>query len=128
MTIQAYFQQIKSLTDRYAATDFVLDVQMSFDLRPGEQGYLNGSIVFKDGSLLHFREFLDAAEKVVEKVMYTYHYQDSSHQLIFRYDNALHKPPLPNRDHKHVPDKIMETLTPTLAEIMLEIVMLKGWM
>jgi hypothetical protein len=43
-------------------------------------------------------------------------------------DNALHKPVLSNRDHKHVPDKIIETLTPMLAEIMLEIVMMKGWM
>jgi hypothetical protein len=127
MTIQLYFQQIKTLIDRYAATEFVLDSQVSFDLRPGDQGYLNGLVVFVDGSMLYFREFVDAFEGNIDKVMYTYHYQDSTSGLIFRYDNALHKPALAFRDHKHLPAQIDKTDVPTLQDVLAEILMLKGW-
>lgn len=51
MTIQAYFTLIKNLADEYAQADVVLDVQLQFDVRPGNQGYLNGSVWFSDGSV-----------------------------------------------------------------------------
>ena len=31
------------------------------------------------------------------KPLYAYHYQDAEHHLIFRYDNAAHKPALHNQ-------------------------------
>ncbi|MBI1930001.1 hypothetical protein HYR99_37835 [Candidatus Poribacteria bacterium] len=96
-------------------------------MRPGEQGYLTGSATFVDGSVLHFREFLDTVKEKVDKVMYTYHYQDASNQLIFRYDNARHKPPLRSLEHKHLPDQIVETVAPTLDEVLAEITASRGW-
>lgn len=33
--------------------------------------------------------------------MYTYHYQGADNRLIFRYDNARHRPPLRALEHKH---------------------------
>ena len=60
--------------------------------------------------------------------MYTYHYQNSHDQLIFRYDNALHKPTLSSRDHKHLPDKMVEVPVPALGDVILEIVLITGWM
>jgi hypothetical protein len=127
MVIQAYFTQIKTLVDGYADTNFVLDVKLSFERRPGEQGYLTGSITFVDGSVLYFREFLDTVQENVDKVMYTYHYQDASNQLIFRYDNARHKPPLRSLEHKHLPNQIVETPAPTLDEVLSEITGPRGW-
>ncbi|MBI1929265.1 hypothetical protein HYR99_34095 [Candidatus Poribacteria bacterium] len=114
--IQAYFAQIKVLIDGYAGANFVLDVKLSFESRPGEQGYLTGSMTFVDGSVLHFREFLDTIGENVDKVMYTYHYQNASNQFIFRYDNARHKPPLRSLEHKHLPNQIVETPAPTLKD------------
>ena len=64
---------------------------MHFDMRPGDQGYLTGTLIFVDDSKLHFSEYVDQTGEVVDKLMYTYHYQDTGNQLIFRYDNALHK-------------------------------------
>jgi hypothetical protein len=125
--IQAYFNQIKVIVDQYAVTRFVLDANVSFETRPGEQGYLTGSMTFMDGSVLYFREFLDAVKETVDKLMYTYHYQDASNQLIFRYDNARHRPPLRSLEHKHIPSQIMETSAPTLDDVLAEIAMTKGW-
>ncbi len=65
--IQAYFDQIKTLIDKYATTPFVLDAEVNFEIRPGEQGYLTGSITFEDGSVLYFREFLDGVGETVDR-------------------------------------------------------------
>ena len=125
--IQAYFDQIKALADQYAATRFMLDANVSFEMRPGEQGYLTGSIVFVDGSTLYFREFLDVVKDTVDKLMYTYHYQGTGDQLIFRYDNARHRPPLRSLEHKHTPGQVIGASAPTLEGVLAEIVMAKGW-
>ena len=95
-------------------------------MRPGAQGYLNGAVIFVDGSVLHFTEFLDEAYEQVEKVMYTYHYQDTHQQLVFRYDNACHRPLLPLREHKHIPEQIVASPAPLLAEVLAEIIRYQG--
>jgi hypothetical protein len=100
--IQTYFTQIKRIIDQYAVTSFVLETQMHFEMRPGDQGYLTGALIFADGSKLHFSEHVDQTGEVMDKLMYTYHYQDTDNQLIFRYDNALHKPALSVVMHKQM--------------------------
>jgi len=59
--------------------------------------------------------------------MYSYHYQDKENQLIFRYDNAAHKPSLPNPEHKHLPGQTKESKLPTLSDILNEILLTNGW-
>jgi len=125
--IQTYFAQVKAIIDQYAVTSFVLDTEVSFETRPGEQGYLTGSITFVDGSVLYFREYLDAFKGTVDKLMYTYHYQDASNQLIFRYDNARHRPPLRSLEHKHTPEQVVEAPAPALEDVLAEIVVARGW-
>ena len=125
--IQTYFAQVKAIVDQYAVTSFVLDTEVSFETRPGEQGYLSGSITFVDGSVLYFREYLDAFKGTVDKLMYTYHYQDASNQLIFRYDNARHRPPLRSLEHKHTPEQVVEAPAPALEDVLAEIVVARGW-
>jgi hypothetical protein len=125
--IQTYFTQIKRIIEQYAATSFVLEAQMHFDMRPGDQGYLAGTLIFVDDSKLHFSEYVDQTGEVVDKLMYTYHYQDTDNQLIFRYDNALHKPALSSVEHKHLPTQIIAAPAPTLDEVLAEIATTKGW-
>ena len=125
--IQTYFTQIKRIIDQYAATSFVLEAQMHFDMRPGDQGYLTGTLIFVDDSKLHFSEYLDQTGEVVDKLMYTYHYQDTGNQLIFRYDNALHRPALSSVEHKHLSAQITAAPVPTLDEVLTEITTTKGW-
>ena len=125
--IQTYFTQIKRIIDQYAATSFVLEAQIHFNMRPGNQGYLTGTLIFADDSKLHFSEYVDQTGEVVDKLMYTYHYQDTGNQLIFRYDNALHKPTLPAVEHKHLSTQVIAVPAPTLEEVLAEIATTKGW-
>lgn len=125
--IQTYFTQIKSLIEQYAATSFVLEATMHIEMRPGGQGYLTGALIFVDDSTLRFSEYLDQTGEAVDKLMYTYHYQDTGHQLIFRYDNALHKPALSSVTHKHLPTQIIAAPAPTLDEVLAEIATTRGW-
>ncbi|HLF88205.1 MAG TPA: DUF6516 family protein [Anaerolineales bacterium] len=122
--ISAHLAAIQTLVERYAATSFVADTRLNIESRPGEQAYLSGVIVFLDGSELYFSEFLDGSETGIEKIMYSYHFQDSAKQLVFRYDNARHKPPLPFSGHKHLPDKIVEHPAPSLEIVLEEIILL----
>ena len=125
--IQDYFAQIKALVDQYAIASFVLNASVTFEIRPGEQGYLTGTIAFTDESLLHFREYLDGAEESLTKVMYSYHYQDSHDQRVFPYDNAQHRPPLPFVEHKHVGCRIVEAPMPKLGDVLVEITETEQW-
>ncbi|MCB0192339.1 MAG: hypothetical protein KDJ65_10385 [Anaerolineae bacterium] len=125
--IPIYFDQVKAVIDKYAATGFVLETNVNFERRPGDQGFLNGVISFVEGSQLHFSEFLDQVGENVEKLMYTYHYQDSNKSLIFRYDNARHKPALPSPEHKHLPNQIIITSAPDLDDVLTEIVTMQKW-
>ena len=124
--IQTYYDQVARLLDFYAATRIVLHTQINMETRPGGQGYLSGSITFQDGSVLFLREYLSVAGTQVQREMYSYHYQDEAQQLRFRYDNALHRPQLGTREHKHTPERIIEGVAPTLAEVLHEIVVTFG--
>ena len=53
--------------------------------------------------------------------MYAYHYQDANARLIFRYDNAAHRPPLTAKEHKHTPANIAVVFPPTLEQVIDEI-------
>lgn len=127
MIIQKYFNEVKQLIERYSATPSVIDTQLNFDIRPGDQGYFKGTIYFSDKSSLHIKEFLDADEERVKKLMYVYHYQDAANRLVFRYDNAVHKPHLAFIKHKHLGNKIISSKPPTFTEIFEEIFELNGW-
>lgn len=76
---------------------------------------------------MHFREFLDSADDTLVKVMYSYHYQDDDQALVFRYDNALHRPALPFVDHKHVGSEIVAAEPPPLQDVLTEIVASRNW-
>ena len=125
--IQIYFDRLKRVIDRYAAAPFVLDARVSFELRPGDQGYVTGSVLFQDQSILFFREYLDSSAGRVSKLMYSYHWQDADEQLVFRYDNARHRPPLAMLDHKHTVNGIVSSQEPTLETVLAEVVTTAGW-
>ena len=76
-----------------------------------------------DDSELHFRELVDMTQ-LEPRIMYAYHYQAANKALIFRYDNAAHRPPLPQPEHKHTPEGVTVVLAPTLVGIIDQI--LKG--
>jgi hypothetical protein len=126
MVIQRYFSEIKAAIDRYAILQVVVETDVDFELRSGDQGYLHGSVQFVNGSILYFKEFLDGINDTVDKLTYSYHYQDANNDLIFRYDNAAHKPALPFHEHKHLPHQILPAPAPALIDVLTEIFVIQS--
>lgn len=83
-------------------------VVLSFDVldhRVWHTGsYLRLTVVLRDGSELHTREYLDEHER-----KYSFHWQTAGGDLVARWDNAPHHRELSTHpDHKHA-DRGVET-------------------
>ncbi len=126
--LDRYVAEISSVLDKYRAATFVTEARVSFEFRPGGQSYLEGAIRFTDQSVLHFREYLDQIADSVEKLMYVYQYQTEAGDLLFRYDNARHRPPLSFVEHRHAPDEVTFVPAPTLEMALQEASALGGWL
>lgn len=101
-------------------TGFLVSSELIVDIRTEKIGLIRATIIFSDDSKLFVTEYLDLRYKI-EKLTYSFHYQDKVGNLIFRYDNAAHKPVTFNY-HKHVNDAILESQTPELRNILEEII------
>lgn len=122
MSIESYFNQIRQIIDNMP--EIVLS-NVTYSNQGEEIGYLRGDLTFSNGSLFHFREYVDA-EFEPDRLMYSYHYMDSANTLIFRYDDVDHhsKLNLPNHPHhKHdsSEENIVASAAPTLADVLDEI-------
>jgi Family of unknown function (DUF6516) len=127
LEIEEYFAQIKAVVDQYAAATFVVSATVAFETRSGDQGFLAGKVQFVDSSELHFREYLDVAAERIEKVMYSYHYQDPNAELVFRYDNAAHRPTLAVSSHRHDLSGVKAIETPRLEQVLAEVAERQRW-
>jgi hypothetical protein len=115
-----YVQTIEAVLNRTVASGEATLVNIQFDHRSSLRGFIAGLLRFFDGSELHFREFVDTSLPE-PRLMYAYHFQDIANNLIFRYDNAPHRPSLSQAEHKHTPTSIEISPAPTLAQIIDEI-------
>jgi Family of unknown function (DUF6516) len=100
---------------------WILSFNFSVDARSNHVGFIQSNLEFLQGSRLFFKEYVDLQESV-EKLSYSFHYQDHENNLIFRYDNAKHKPDLGYADHKHIQDKIIPSKIPEIEQVILEII------
>ena len=116
-TFPEYMQHITDLLNHAVAIDEAVLSTLQVDQRSAVRGLMAGILQFGDGSELHFREYVDVTQ-AEPKIMYAYHYQDLEHNLIFRYDNAVHRPALPQREHRHTRLGIEASPVPTLAEVL----------
>lgn len=119
-TFTEYAQGIQALLHELISDGSAQITDLRIDHRSTVRGYIAGLLQFNDASELHFREFVDVSQPVV-RLMYAYHYQDKRNQLIFRYDNAAHKPLLPQPDHKHTAAGIELCAAPDLTQVLDEI-------
>lgn len=128
MVIPTYFERIKTAINYYSLFSYVESVTVSYEFREGEQGYMVGCIVYQDESELHFREYLDETGNTLKKLRYSYHYQSALKELLFRYDNARHRPPLDQLEHKHLPNgEIFLVDAPDMEDVLTEIVTMRDW-
>ena len=100
MNFPEYARHISHLLDEMITTQQTISVNLQIDQRSTLRGFITGILTFDDDSELHFREFVDVT-RTEPRIMYAYHYQDAAKSLVFRYDNAAHRPKLPQPEHKH---------------------------
>lgn len=117
-----YAQAIEDVLASLIVTGEATSIDLKVDQRSSLRGFIMGILQFSDGSELHFREFLDISRDE-PRLMYAYHYQSPEKTLIFRYDNAAHRPPLPQPEHKHTKTNVKASSAPTLAQVIDEILM-----
>ena len=97
-------------------------VEIQEEIRANKQAVLNAKVVLIDNSVLYIKEYIDA-KYGINKMSYAYQYQDRDGQLIFRYDNAVHRPPLGFKEHKHSGDgTISEYALPDIFDLVDEVV------
>ena len=68
-----------------------------------DEGSIKGRILFIDGSVLEFLEYI----KGESRLKYRFHYMDDQGALVFRYDNVPHHKVSTFPDHKHIPDGVI---------------------
>jgi len=122
LSIENYFKQIRVTIERYPG---VQSFEFFSQKRTEYEGFVRGNILFKDGSILHWREYVDV-EYGIERDMYSYQYMDASKHLIFRYDNAEHHHKLnlanfPHHKHEGSEDNIVSANAPILEDVLREI-------
>jgi hypothetical protein len=115
-----YAGRIQAVINELIATGEAHLLELEVDARSQLRGHISGVLQFENGSELHFNEFVDV-NNADPRLMYAYHYQDADKRLVFRYDNAMHRPSLPQLDHKHTARGIELSTAPQLAEVLDEI-------
>ncbi len=118
--IDPYFRSILTVLN---SSRVVESHNVTFDKRSATAGYIRGDVYFQNGSLLHFREYVNTRFGVT-RFTYAYHYQRADGSFAFRYDNTGHFPGFTNfPHHKHVGDEtsVIPHRPPTLAAVIAEI-------
>ena len=114
---------VQSLLNAAANSPIISASNIQLDKRTNHAGLIRGDLFFGDGSRLYFRELVNTEDLVI-RLMYSYHYQDASAQLIFRYDDTPHHTETDSfPHHKHIEQEgnIVASAPPTLVSVLGEI-------
>ncbi len=97
--------------------------QINIERRSLNRLVLKGTIIFIDGSSLHFLEYVLEEDNRLLRVSYRFHYTKQNNSLVFRYDNAPHHPELPTfPHHKHMAgNKVVSSSEKNLVDVLDEI-------
>lgn len=122
MLIEEYLQDLKSSIESFS---IIHNFTINLDKRADYLGFLAGEIVFRDNSLLMWREFVDIKLNV-ERGMYSYQYMTVNKKLVFRYDNVKHHkklnlPNYPHHKHDGLENNVISSNAPTLLNVLREI-------
>lgn len=121
MLISEYLNGLTKTISEYTRTGLILSSELTTDYRTSKIGYIKGALSFPDDSKLFFKEYIDLRYGIVRET-YSYHYQNGQGELLFRYDNANHRPSLGFIDHKHTDQTIIPSDIPQLSNVLEEII------
>ncbi|MBI5406538.1 MAG: hypothetical protein HZA18_02450 [Nitrospirae bacterium] len=121
MSIDSYVVRLESVIN---SSLVVSSYNITIDRKTNDIAFVSGTIEFRDGTTLDFKEFIENKESDTEKYKYAYNYRTHS-SVIFRYDNS----PDPRAKkletfpyHKHLKnDEIVESQEIDLLDVLKEI-------
>ena len=113
--ISGYFREVEL---RLKNAEIIAD--KSVDLREfsATEGMLRGRLLFVDGSMLEFMEYLQEENRL----KYRFHLMDKEGNIVFRYDNAPHHKDVSSfPHHKHLPITVVESDEKGIMDVLDEI-------
>jgi len=122
MSLHDYLDSFHRAIGKIDDYGFAESIDIKEEIRPAKQAVINARVDLIDGSILQIRIYIDAKYKI-EVISYAYQYHDGKGKLIFRYDDARHKPELGLKDHKHLNDgTIVQSAMPDIADVVDEVI------
>lgn len=98
--IYDYYKKVEAKTSELG---IIAEKAIEFREFNFDEGFIRGRILFIDGSVLEFLEYI----KGDARLKYRFHYMDDRGALFFRYDNAPHHKVSTSPDHKHTPNEVI---------------------
>jgi hypothetical protein len=83
MLLVDYSRELTAIISEYSEAGLVIDSLIATDIRTEKVGLIKGNLTFVDGSKMRFTEYVDLRYRV-DRLSYSFHYQDKEGQLIFR--------------------------------------------
>ena len=121
MLLNEYLALFRKALEKIEQYGFSDSIEIREEIRANKQAVLNARVVLIDNSVLYIKEYIDARYGI-ERMSYGYQYQDREGNLIFRYDNAKHRPDLGYEAHKHLADgSISAAALPDIFDLVDEI-------
>lgn len=122
MLLHKYFVLFQKSIEKLENYGYTESIEIKEEIRPNKQAVIKAKIVLVNRSILHIKEYIDA-KYTMQKLSYAYQYQAINGELIFRYDNAVHRPALGFKEHKHTKDgAIVEASLPDISDIVDEVI------
>jgi predicted AlkP superfamily phosphohydrolase/phosphomutase len=122
VSLRDYLEAFHRAVERIDEYGFAESIDIQEEIRPAKQAVIKAYVTLVDGSILNIMEYIDAKYRV-EKISFAYQYQNREGKLIFRYDNASHRPALKFTDHKHLPDgSIVQSSISDIADVVDEVI------
>lgn len=122
MSLRDYIEQVRAGLQTFEDYGLSEHIDFAAEIRPGSQAVLKAIVKLIDTSELYIREYL-LAKGTIQRLSYAYQYQNQDGTLLFRYDNAAHRPPLGFDSHRHdVDGRIIAAEPPNIEVLVQEII------
>ncbi len=113
--ISEYFREVEL---RLKNTEIVTDKYVDLREFSATEGMLRGRLLFVDGSMLKFMEYLQEETRL----KYRFHLMDKEGNMVFRYDNAPHHKDVSTFPrHKHLPNNVIESDDKGIMDVLDEV-------
>ena len=122
-TLHHYFARLEDTLNSRTELD-VKEIDIVEHEPDDQTGEFHARVGFYDASLLEAVEKVSLENGEIIKDQYSYHYQKSDGDLVFRYDNAPHHPEIetfPHHKHVESDDNVIASQPPDMSEVLVEI-------